>query len=772
MNNINRLFLKLFAHKQFAIRFLAVLWVMFLCCAFQIHGQTITFNFSGKNMNNDMPMLIDEVYIVNETNGTDTLVVGNTFSILITAIQLFEHATDKIESYPNPFRRQVNISFHSNFYERAKVTLYTIEGKQLAQWDGFIDSGENTLKLSSEMEGILLLSIQADNFQASAKLICLEKGSSSEINNLTNPVESLSSVLSKSAFNINSAFEYRSGDSLSFTGYSGELVSEVIHDIPNGDKEYTFLFDVSDNIPLADFTASATAINQGDEVTFTDQSMNFPTSWHWNFGDGETSTVQNPGHVYSSVGTYTVTLIASNEFGSDTITKQDYIEVNTSQPIAAFTASSTAVNQGDAISFTDQSLNSPTSWHWDFGDGETSAVQNPGHVYSSAGTYTVTLIAGNTFGSDTITKQDYIEVNTSQPVADFTASATAINQGDEITFTDQSSNSPSSWHWDFGDDETSTVQNPGHVYSSVGIYTVTLIAGNEFGSDTITKKDYIEVNTSQPVADFTASATAINQGDEITFTDQSSNSPTSWHWDFGDGGTSEIQNPVYTYNSTGTYTVTLITGNAFGTDTITKKDYIEVNTSQPTAAFTASATAINQGDEITFTDQSTNSPTSWHWDFGDGAASELQNPGHVYSSIGTYTVTLMAGNAFGSDTISKQDYITVSVEESPVLSISTDSLAFGTSQTQLNIDIANSGTGTLSWSIVKSIAWLSVNPESGETSTTTDQVSVTVNRTGLTVGTYIGNLTISSNGGSKEVTVTMEVSEQTPKETPKEPGWQ
>jgi len=689
MNNINRLFLKLFAHKQFAIRFLAVLWVMFLCFTFQIHGQTITFNFSGKNITNDVPMPIDQVYIVNETNGTDTLVVGNTFSILITAIQLFEQATDKIESYPNPFRKQVSISFHSNFYERAKVALYRIEGKQLAQWDGFIDSGENTLKLSSEMEGILLLSIQAENFQASAKLICLEKGSSSEIISLTNPTESLSSVLSKSAFNINSAFEYRSGDSLSFTGYSGELVSEVIHDIPNGDKEYTFLFDVSANIPLADFTVSATAVNQGDEITFTDQSLNSPTSWHWNFGDGGTSELQNPNYTYNSTGTYTITLIASNEFGSDTITKQDYIEVNTSKPIADFTASATAVNQGDEIIFTDQSLNSPTSWHWDFGDGENS-----------------------------------------------------------------------------------TVQNPSHVYSSVGKYTVTLIAGNAFGSDTITKQDYIEVNTSQPIAAFTASSTAVNQGDEISFTDQSLNSPSSWHWDFGDGGTSEIQNPVYTYNSTGTYTVTLITGNAFGTDTITKQDYIEVNTSKPIADFKASGRAINQGDEITFTDQSLNSPTSWHWDFGDGGTSEIQNPNYTYNSTGTYTVTLITSNAFGSDTISKQDYITVTVEESPVLSISSDSLAFGTSQTQLNIDIENSGTGTLSWSIVESIAWLSVNPESGETLMETDQVSVSVNRGGMEPGNYIGTITISSNGGSMDISVTMEVSEQTPKETPKEPGWQ
>ncbi|NIM15079.1 MAG: PKD domain-containing protein, partial [Candidatus Aminicenantes bacterium] len=138
----------------------------------------------------------------------------------------------------------------------------------------------------------------------------------------------------------------------------------------------------------------------------------------------------------------------------------------------------------------------------------------------------------------------------------------------------------SSWSWDFGDGGTSTEQNPTHTYIAMGNYTVTLTATNQFGSDTEIKTNYITGTAPQPpIADFTASATDINIGNSVTFTDLSLENPTSWSWSFKGGTptTSTEQNPTVTYNTVGTFDVTLVATNAQGSDTETKVDYITVS---------------------------------------------------------------------------------------------------------------------------------------------------------------------------------------------------
>lgn len=171
------------------------------------------------------------------------------------------------------------------------------------------------------------------------------------------------------------------------------------------------------------------------------------------------------------------------------------------------------------------------------------------------------------------------------PVAEFSASATTINEGDSVNFTDLSTNSPTEWLWSFtgGTPVSSTVQNPSVTYNSAGVYTVSLEATNAGGSDTETKTNYITVNAvgSAPVADFTASATTVTEGQSIDFTDLSTNTPTSWSWTFEGGtpGTSTAQNPTITYNTQGTYYVELTAANAFGSDVETRTGYITVNPS-------------------------------------------------------------------------------------------------------------------------------------------------------------------------------------------------
>jgi Zn-dependent metalloprotease len=165
------------------------------------------------------------------------------------------------------------------------------------------------------------------------------------------------------------------------------------------------------------------------------------------------------------------------------------------------------------------------------------------------------------------------------PGADFSGSPTSGSVPLTVHFTDLSLGEVSAWLWDFGDGGTSTDQNPSHTYTTLGTFTVSLTATNAFGSDTITKTDYITGTGPQPpVADFIASSTYIGIGDSITFTDLSNNNPTSWNWTFEGGtpGSSTAQNPTVTYNTTGTYTVTLTVANALGSDTVTRVGYITV----------------------------------------------------------------------------------------------------------------------------------------------------------------------------------------------------
>jgi len=331
--------------------------------------------------------------------------------------------------------------------------------------------------------------------------------------------------------------------------------------------------------PVANFSGSPTSGCAPLAVSFTDQSTGDITSWSWDFGDGGTSTQQNPSHTYNSGGQYTVSLTVTGPGGSDTNTKTNYITVNVG-PTADFSGSPTSGVEPLTVSFTDLSTGGATSWSWDFGDGGTSTQQNPSHTYNTAGTYTVSLTATNSCGSDTNTKTDYITVNPcNAPVAGFVGSPTSGDAPLAVNFTDQSTNSPTSWSWDFGDGGTSTQQNPSYTYNTAGTYTVTLISTNSCGSDTATKVDYITVTNppcNLPVADFVGSPTSGDAPLAVNFTDQTTNSPTSWSWDFGDGGTSTQQNPSYTYNTAGTYTVTLIATNSCGSDTATKVDYITV----------------------------------------------------------------------------------------------------------------------------------------------------------------------------------------------------
>ncbi|MDD1694739.1 MAG: PKD domain-containing protein [Methanoregula sp.] len=420
--------------------------------------------------------------------------------------------------------------------------------------------------------------------------------------------------------------------------------------------------------PVASFTSNITSGSVPASVQFIDTSSYIPTSWVWSFGDGGTSSEQDPIHTYSSAGSYTVTLTTTNADGSNTITRSKYISASKSQtaPAAAFLSNISSGSQPLAVQFVDSSSNSPIAWAWSFGDGGTSSEQNPVHTYTTTGDFTVTLSAVNTAGSSTVSKDTFITVTStsSAPDASFEATETTGSSPLTIQFIDTSNNAPTSWVWSFGDGGTSTAQNPSHTYVTAGTYTVTLTVTNSGGSSTETESDYITVEETEPVAAFTANTTSGLVPLVVQFSDTSSNTPTSWYWYFGDGGSSTEQDPVYEYDEAGSYTVSLTATNDEGSNTTTRAKYINVTAITPPApSFNADVTSGTAPLTVRFTDTTTNSPLTWEWNFGDGSSSTLQNPAHTYTTPGSYSVVLTVTNAGGSRTATTSQYIVVSSSE-------------------------------------------------------------------------------------------------------------
>lgn len=236
-------------------------------------------------------------------------------------------------------------------------------------------------------------------------------------------------------------------------------------------------------VPVAGFTSAVT----GAAVDFTNNSTN-ATSYAWDFGDGNTSQEANPQHVYQSDDAFTVTLTATNECGSVTATQ--LVVIATQGPVAAFTTEGQVGCAPFDVNFQNLSSDNAESFLWTFPGGipNTSNEENPTVTYTQAGTYDVTLVAINPQGSDTYTQSAYITVGI-EPAAAFVYTVLS----DTVKFTNQSLGG-TSYEWDFGDNTTSTEENPTHSYTANGEYDVTLTVTNECGFATMTQKITIVLN--------------------------------------------------------------------------------------------------------------------------------------------------------------------------------------------------------------------------------------------------------------------------------------
>ncbi len=412
--------------------------------------------------------------------------------------------------------------------------------------------------------------------------------------------------------------------------------------------------------PSPDFSANPLSGCAPLVVTFTDLSTGSPTSWQWDLGNGTLSTQQNPTTTYFNSGFFTISLTVTNASGSNTVTRTQYIKVN-DKPTVDFTQSNTSGCFPLRVNFTDLSAGGSTGitgWEWDFGDGGLSTAQSPLHIFATAGNYTVTLKVTNSGGcSKVVSRSNLIQVSPGVTV-DFSNTAPQLCKPPEIINFTNLSTGPGilSYEWNFGDGGTSFAANPTYTYLTGGSFSVTLITQSSSGCvDTLIKPAAVIIKDVR--SDFSGPATTC-KNTTVNFTNTSVPASVSSLWDFGDGTFSAVINPAKTYTLPGTYNVKLKNNYGSCADSVTKQIIVF---DLPVPDFSAPVlTDCKVPFTANFNDLSTGGVTSWAWDFGDGGTSAIQNPSHTYTTLGTYSVTLVVNDANGcSNTIIKNQFIKV-----------------------------------------------------------------------------------------------------------------
>ncbi len=499
------------------------------------------------------------------------------------------------------------------------------------------------------------------------------------------------------------------------------------------------------------FNSSTANACAGTPIQFTDNSISTLgpiASWNWTFGDGNSSNLQNPTHTYTTGGIYTVDLTvtdingctassnyqititapanasagvdvsicdgdAANLLGSGgttyswspatglsdpnianpvatpaltttytlTVTDAngcqgtDDIQVTVNPlPTAAFDATTECL--GTATQFSDQSTSTfgTIATHaWDFGDNNSSALQDPNHTYGLEGNYNVTLTVTATGGCTNSTTE--VVTVYPQPVADFTFTDECLDTPN--SFQDQSaisSGTINSWAWDFNNGESSsTAQNPNYAFATDGLKNVDLAVTSADGCSA-SQSYQVEVF---PLPQAMFSAPDLCLGATTDFTDLSqvsSGTITNWDWDFDDNNFSTLTSPSHTYANADQYDVTLlVTTDRSCVSSVTLPVIISTN---PVAGFTFVEAC--ETDDVVFTSTSSISVGNidiWAWDFGDSNSSGTEHPSHSYSTYGTYTVGLTVTSPEGCSDFIEQD---VNVHPYPIADFTVTTECFGT----------------------------------------------------------------------------------------------
>jgi gliding motility-associated-like protein len=453
-----------------------------------------------------------------------------------------------------------------------------------------------------------------------------------------------SSVLPNPSHTYNSAGSYTI--TLSYTTADGCTLTNTY---PNGVKV--------GQKPAANFTAWPTDACASIPIHFTDNSTGTVTNWLWQFGDGTSDTSRNPSHLYSDTGYFNVRLIASNNGCPDTLLIPKLVHIK--PPVAKFAVNFNCANPYRFV-FTNYSVGA-TSWVWDFGDGTTTNAKDPVHIYSTKGSYFVTLTVNNGTCTHAATYLARIVVEK----ADFIASSINVCKGDSVLLQPVGFNAGNivyyQWLFGYGTDTARVIKV---AYNKSGKYTIRLIITNITGcADTMTKTDYIVVNGPSANFDALKNSACLNTGGGIQFTDSSTTDGVhaikKWQWDFGDSSIQTFTAPPFNhvYTAAGYYTVRLKTTDTQGCiDSTGKPNLLYI--ANPKAGFGSPDTMSCQNKPISFTNQSSGAALNYSWSFGDAANSAVQDPIHNYALVGIYDIGLKVIDSYGCrDSVFKPKYI-------------------------------------------------------------------------------------------------------------------
>ncbi len=377
------------------------------------------------------------------------------------------------------------------------------------------------------------------------------------------------------------------------------------------------------------------------------------TSYNWAFGDGGTSTGNNPSKTYTAFGTYNIVLTATSAQGctASSAPATVTLEPPTLSVAIAYPAGACVPA---AVAFTNSfsAVDAGTTYNWNFGDGSTGTGATPSHTYVATGSYTVTLTA-TAAGGCTATTTAIVNVGT-KPASAFTALPLTACTDVPVAFSNTSVGA-TTYLWDLGDGSYPTTPNPTHAYGAPGTYTIALIASNNGCNDTLVRPNYLTIIG--PVAQFTDNFVCSNKALH-NFTNTSTGA-LSYIWNFGDGTTSTATSPSHTYAATGSFLVTLQAINGACTSTISRRIYIQNMNPQ----FAGTPLPVCKGQPVNFTLQNTTNIQLAGWSFGDGTGTpmaSLATASKTYNATGFYTVKLFVTDSAGCvDSLVKPAYVNV-----------------------------------------------------------------------------------------------------------------
>ncbi|MBL4657794.1 MAG: PKD domain-containing protein, partial [Flavobacteriales bacterium] len=414
------------------------------------------------------------------------------------------------------------------------------------------------------------------------------------------------------------------------------------------DTAYATITIVAD--PVAALVPNPDTICVGQSIVFSNLSVG-ANSYSWNFGDGGGWIGTGGGsqtNTYSTPGSFTVNLVASISGTAGCIDTAGVLVEVLPSPQAIFSESSSSACDSLDITFTDASI-SAVAWAWDFGNGDTSTSVTPPVIsYTSPGAYSVKLVVTSANGCKDSTTSTITIYET--PVVSFSAPNVCVNQITSFADGSTAGAEPiTSWSWDFGDGNTSTVQNPTTTYLAAGPQNVVLVVSTGFCSAT----DSVVVQADTlPVASVTIDTADGCTPLTVAFSNLSTGA-VSYQWDFADGGSYSGFDTAHIFLNGGTsdtvYQVRLIATTISGCmDTV----FVPITVHPiPLVAFTSNAAPGCSPLQVSFTDASIG-VSQYYWDFGDGTTDTVNaNPNHSFVNTTTFilvdTVQLIGVSTFG-----------------------------------------------------------------------------------------------------------------------------